>query len=54
VQLQKLRFLYIVGTKDKQVIDNLYIKKKAYNFSLATCNEASLGLIGILAIGPFN
>jgi hypothetical protein len=24
---QKLRFLYIVGAKDKQVIDNLYIKK---------------------------
>jgi hypothetical protein len=23
---QKLRFLYIVGAKDKQVIDNLYIK----------------------------
>jgi hypothetical protein len=40
----------------------IYVKKKkgggggnkAYNFSLATCNEASLGLIGILAIGPFN
>ena len=27
---------------------------KTYNFSLATCNEASLGHIGILAIGPFN
>jgi hypothetical protein len=25
---QQLRFLYIVGAKDKQVIDNLYIKKK--------------------------
>jgi hypothetical protein len=25
---QKLRFLYIVGAKDKQVIDNLYIKIK--------------------------
>ena len=24
---QKLRFLYIVGAKDKQVIDNLYINK---------------------------
>ena len=26
VLLQKLRFLYIVGAKDKPVIDNLYIK----------------------------
>ena len=25
---QQLRFLYIVGAKDKQVIDNSYIKKK--------------------------
>ena len=40
----------------------IYVKKKkgggggnkTYNFSLATCKEASLGHIGILAIGPFN
>jgi hypothetical protein len=25
---QTLRFLYIVGAKDKQIIDILYIKKK--------------------------
>ena len=25
---KKVRFLYIVGAKDKQVIDNLNIKKK--------------------------
>ena len=31
---QKLRFLYIVGAKNKQVIDNLYIKKK-YNCRIA-------------------
>ena len=27
---------------------------KTYNFCLATCNEACLGYMGILAIGPFN
>jgi hypothetical protein len=37
-----------------------YVKKKGgggnktYNFCLATCNEACLGYMGILAIGPFN
>jgi hypothetical protein len=34
VLLQKLRFLYIAGAKDKQVIDNLYIKKN-YNCRIA-------------------
>ena len=34
---QKLRFLYIVGAKDKQVIDNvyMYIKKQIYNSRIA-------------------
>jgi hypothetical protein len=27
---------------------------KTYKFCLATCNEACLGYMGILAIGPFN
>jgi hypothetical protein len=33
---QKLRFLYIVGAKDKQVIDNVYMYiKKNYNSRIA-------------------
>ena len=27
---------------------------KTYNVCLSTCNEACLGYMGILAIGPFN
>jgi hypothetical protein len=27
---------------------------KTYNFCFATCNEACLGYMGIVAIGPFN
>jgi hypothetical protein len=39
--------IYVKGEKKGGV-------NKSYNFCLVTCNEACLGYMGILAIGPFN